>query len=125
MKSLTLSILLTLAPLFSSVAEAVTDIDNLQVDRGFDYANDRPVFVRVQVYDHQGMPATNRLIEIFDPAGSELRILSGMTDDFGIFEGSLILPNHLDQVLVRASVLGINNEAIVTLRDESIDQVLR
>ncbi len=125
MKILTLSILLTFAPVFGSFAEAATSVDTLRVTNSFDYANDRPVFVRVQVYDHQGLPASNRLIEVFDPAGGDLRIVSGMTDDFGVFEGSVTLPNHLDQVLVRGNVLGIDNEAVVGVQEQSIDQVLR
>jgi hypothetical protein len=123
MRAATLGFLVSFAPMLTSVAEAASAMNHLKVPKGFSYANDRPVHLRVQVFDHRGMSAANRLIEVFEPDGGQ-RIVSGMTDDYGVFEGSITLPNHLDQVFLRANVLGIDNEALVAVQDQLVDHVL-
>jgi hypothetical protein len=70
------------------------------------------------------MSAVNRLVDVFDATGEHQRIGGGMTDDNGMFETDVRLPNHVDHVMLRAHVLGIDNEALVEVLDDVAEHVM-
>jgi hypothetical protein len=125
MKSINLGILLAAVNLFSGAAHATTSVKDMTVASGFDYDMERQVLLDIQVLDHEGMPAAFRLVEVFDPTGGKQRILSGMTDEYGVFQGSVTLADRFDQVFVRANVLGIDNEEMLPIQNLSVQYTLQ
>lgn len=117
--------LLTTAFLYDSVAHASTGIHDMVVSHGFDYANQHKVFVHLQVLDHEGQPAGNRMIEVLSADGSGGVMERAMTDDYGVYEGFVKLPGHMSTVVVRTNVIGIVNEARVQVADGLIEHAFQ
>jgi hypothetical protein len=110
--------------MLTSAAVAAIHLSRREAIPDFDLPAERTVSVRVRVFDHRGMSAVNRLVDVFDATGEHQRVGGGMTDDNGMFETDVRLPNHVDHVMLRAHVLGIDNEALVEVLDDVAEHVM-
>lgn len=100
--------------------QATTQVDDLNVHRGFDYATERLVLVQLEVLDHDGYPAANRMIEVLTPGNGTNVIERAATDDLGLFEAIVSVPGHLKTVLIRTNVFGIANEAELRIDADAV-----
>jgi hypothetical protein len=117
--------LLASTALYDGIAHASTGIHDMVVSHGFDYANEHKVFVHLQVLDHEGQPAANRMVEVLTPNGAGDVMQRAMTDDYGVYEGFMKLPGHMSTVVVRTNVIGIVNEARVQVADGLIEHAFQ
>jgi hypothetical protein len=104
-------------------ASASIGIDKMVVDDDFDYATENQVFVHLEVHDHNGQPASHRMIEILVPGSGANVIERATTDDDGVFEAVINVPDHLDEVIVRTNVFGIANEAHLSVAGDQIEHM--
>jgi hypothetical protein len=93
--------------------------DAVRADQEFDYQSERDVWIDVEVFDIEGTPAANRVIEILEPldeAGFRTRLIDkGVTDDGGRFDRGVRVPSYLTQLVIRVRVLGIENQVMLPL----------
>lgn len=107
----------------------------LSVPDGFDYNMNRDITLRVQVLDHNGLPADRIGVQVYQPDTAELSapeeaspaisannalISRGQTDALGYFEQQIRIPGHLSHVKVQVSQLGIHNIAELEINTETV-----
>lgn len=100
-------------------------MQDMVVNRNFDYATSNDVHAVLQVQSGIGEPVAAIGIEIFDRLPEEGGVLmySGITDKEGLFETRLAIPAHLDQVYVRANLIGAQNEAMVEVKNGQLQHL--
>lgn len=107
----------------------------LSVPDGFDYNMNRDISLRIQVLDHNGLPADRVGVQIFQPdnfrpsaddqpspeaAPLPDLISRGQTNSQGYFEQQIRLPGHLRSIRVQVSQLGINNSAELAINTNTV-----
>jgi hypothetical protein len=93
--------------------------DEVRAHPGFGYQSEQDIWIDVEVFDLEGTPAGNRVVEILEPPdeiGFRSRLIDkGATDNGGRFDRSVRVPSYLTQATVRGGVLGIQNQVILPL----------
>jgi LruC domain-containing protein len=95
----------------------VTDINQLVVPAWFNYHTSNEVSFSIQLLTNDDKPIKNVRIDIMDasPELSGTILLSGSTDNFGVFTAKTELPSYMKQVVVNSDYIGIPNDVILDL----------
>jgi LruC domain-containing protein len=98
--------------------ESVTDINLLKVPSNFDYQTSNEISFSIQLLTNDDKPIKNVRIDIMDGAsdldGSKI-IVSGSTDNFGVFSSKVEVPSYLTKVVVNSDYIGIPNDVLLDL----------
>lgn len=95
----------------------ITDINQLVVPISFNYNTSNEVSFSIQLLTNDDKPIKNVRIDIMD-GSSELNgsiLLSGSTDNFGVFTAKADIPSYLKQVIVNTDYIGLPNDVILDL----------
>ena len=106
------------------LAQSLADLTD--VADTFDYATERDLWLEIEAFDSEGVPADNRVVEVLEPLDDEgiaFRVIDkAVTDADGWLETRVRVPAHVQQVVVRVAVLGIDNDHTVAVAASDVVQ---
>lgn len=103
---------------------AQADMGPWGAQSSFDYDTESPVQVEISIIRPDGTPGSARRIEFLESRedlGLPPRLIDqGITDDYGFLAQQVRVPGHMDRLIVRAAVIGQENQIEVALDDSGL-----
>ena len=103
-----------------------TSLDNLTIPSGFKFSTTKDLNVQVAALDNTGSPVSNIMVKVYTDLpekGGEL-ILSGVTDNNGIYSVPYKIPAWMDSLAVGTDAIGFINMQKVSVNSGSLRVVL-
>ena len=104
----------------------VTNMDELVADDNFDWEMSDNIQIKIEAKDNQDGPIKGARINIYSDSVSAggVLLLSGMTDDDGIWETTYPLNSNNSTILVTTGYIGLPSETLVTVENGTAHVVL-
>lgn len=108
------------------VPENEKTMEDLVVNSTFEWKTTKPADLQIKALDNTGNPIAGAKFSIFtgDPENGGQLIVSGMTDQSGIYAVDYSVPSYYDSLYVRSDYVGIPTPGMVPLEQNGFDLTL-
>ncbi len=111
-----------LATLQPEMESDTVPLSEQEIPAGFNYATKNEVEFNIQAHDGSGNPLTGIRFAVYgiESTEQEVRLFSGITDNYGNFNTSYPVSSALEEVAIRTSYIGLVNRVVLPISNNRV-----